>query len=885
MPAPTKLVPLRRAASTRFEFRDDDSDSDDLGQHPSSGPHPVTGLGISLKSGGPTPPPEAGESGYETVPVQPPPRNPRRLTVQQQKQTFRPTSSVYSENSPPLAPHDPEQPSTVASHHFQRYRGGEEISPPSSPEPSYTQPHHHRPPILPPGDVSPIEEEYEETAQGAFDPQPYGRHQQQHPYHQGPGPRSPPPNHNGAANINMMRRGQHKLSDAALRDSHVNRAPPPQQYRNPGPGFPLFDPVTGERLDSAHGRPLNRPPPGGPYGPAPGLARQQSPPPYAGQQPRMASVGDRMMRMTSPGPRENGPDPAAGGFMANRPGWRGPSGRTAIVDPVHDNPAVPPLRIPDRNGRRVVSQAAGPSQRPELSLGIPRRDQMSPPPRIGAQMGYGPRDPGQRIVSASQVHPQSATTSRPVRSPVYPNAPHSAITPRGDAPFVASQQLQRDGMGHPPPRAFSPVSPTTASSVNYSPQPNSVRRKPTPTYANHQPQDSISSVYSQQQPEVSMPKQQQPPAAQPASATNPLPADEPWVQPPSRFSVTTYATSISTTATPRESLDDFHHNSPNPPPVPSIPPQHRPESSPKEEEPAPSIMNRSRPKLEGFDYNKKDQAPIKVSLKDQIISPYETVVERESPAARDRRVAATGSGTNGYGSKPTSSQGTRRVSATPSDINKSLPPAPPELEALSIHNGDGNGGHKSPKEMTASERVALYDAQIQALGNRRINITRSIKQMTELMPTDNILNSEAVRRKREIEKQKVEALKLELAEVQREMYELGLKLHRAYKRQEKEASFEPTTFTQSNPHTSRTLPQEKSNKMCTNHIYLTICRSCHARHGGTRTTKEKCGEYYSRRCGSTDTVQHARYSSCYSCQNRGDRGGGGRDYSYGGGRY
>ncbi|KAA8633140.1 hypothetical protein SMACR_01183 [Sordaria macrospora] len=787
MPAQPKLNPLRRAPSTRFEFRDDDSDSDsdDFDQPPSaSGHHPVTGLGISLK--GPTPPPDTGASGYETVPVQPPPRNPRRLTVQH-KQTFRPTSSVYSENSPPLAPHDPEQPSTLASHHFQRYGGGEEISPPSSPEPSYSQP--RRPPVLPPGDVSPIEEEYEETAQGAFEPQPYGRnqHAQQHLYYPGPGPRPAPPNHDAAPSINMMRRGQRKLSDAALRDTHANRALPSQQARNPGPGFPMFDPVTGERLDSAHGRPLNRPLPGAPYGPGQGFARQQSPPPLAGPQPRMASVGDRMMRMASPEPRNSRPDPAAGAFTANRPGWRGPSGRTAIVDPVRDNPAVPPLRIPDRNGRRVVSQQApGPGQRPELSLGIPRRDEIPPPPRAGAQMGYAPRDPGQRVMSSSQIHPQSATTPRPVRSPVYPNPPHSAITPRGDAPFVAAQQLQRDSTGPPPPpRAFSPVSPTNTSPVNYSPQPNSVRRKPTPTYANHQPQDSVSSVYSQQQPEVLMPKQQ-PHAPQPAAA-NPPPADEPWMQPPSRFSVTTYATSISTTATPRESLDDFHHNRDSQPPVPRIPQQHRPQS-PKEEEPAQSIMNRSRPKLEGFNYNKKDQAPIVVSLKDQIISPYETVVERESPAARDHRAAAIGVAN---GSKPAP----RRVSATPSDVNKSLPPAPPELEALSLYNGaDGKSSPKSPKDLSASERVALYDAQIQALGNRRINITRSIKQMTELMPTDNILNSEAVRRKREVEKQKVEALKTELAEVQREMYELGLKLHRAYKRQEKEASFEPTTL-------------------------------------------------------------------------------------------
>ncbi|CCC07160.1 unnamed protein product [Sordaria macrospora k-hell] len=713
MPAQPKLNPLRRAPSTRFEFRDDDSDSDsdDFDQPPSaSGHHPVTGLGISLK--GPTPPPDTGASGYETVPVQPPPRNPRRLTVQH-KQTFRPTSSVYSENSPPLAPHDPEQPSTLASHHFQRYGGGEEISPPSSPEPSYSQP--RRPPVLPPGDVSPIEEEYEETAQGAFEPQPYGRnqHAQQHLYYPGPGP--------AQLHRTMM---------------------PRQQARNPGPGFPMFDPVTGERLDSAHGRPLNRPLPGAPYGPGQGFARQQSPPPLAGPQPRMASVGDRMMRMASPEPRNSRPDPAAGAFTANRPGWRGPSGRTAIVDPVRDNPAVPPLRIPDRNGRRVVSQQApGPGQRPELSLGIPRRDEIPPPPRAGAQMGYAPRDPGQ------ESHVLVSDT------PAVRNNAASCEKSSLSEPTTFCH--------HPARRCAVRGSPATPTGH---PQPNSVRRKPTPTYANHQPQDSVSSVYSQQQPEVLMPKQQ-PHAPQPAAA-NPPPADEPWMQPPSRFSVTTYATSISTTATPRESLDDFHHNRDSQPPVPRIPQQHRPQS-PKEEEPAQSIMNRSRPKLEGFNYNKKDQAPIVVSLKDQIISPYETVVEPR-PKTRLRH---------------------------PLRRTNPCPPAPPELEALSLYNGaDGKSSPKSPKDLSASERVALYDAQIQALGNRRINITRSIKQMTELMPTDNILNSEAVRRKREVEKQKVEALKTELAEVQREMYELGLKLHRAYKRQEKEASFEPTTL-------------------------------------------------------------------------------------------
>lgn len=62
--------------------------------------------------------------------------------------------------------------------------------------------------------------------------------------------------------------------------------------------------------------------------------------------------------------------------------------------------------------------------------------------------------------------------------------------------------------------------------------------------------------------------------------------------------------------------------------------------------------------------------------------------------------------------------------------------------------------------------------------------------MTELMPQDRLLASEEVLRRREDEKKKVERLKEELAEVQQEEYELGIKLHRAYKRQERESEWE-----------------------------------------------------------------------------------------------
>ena len=106
-----------------------------------------------------------------------------------------------------------------------------------------------------------------------------------------------------------------------------------------------------------------------------------------------------------------------------------------------------------------------------------------------------------------------------------------------------------------------------------------------------------------------------------------------------------------------------------------------------------------------------------------------------------------------------------------SSLGKALPPAPPEM----VENGD---------------RIEMMQAKLSGLSHRRNNINMSIKQMTELMPADRLIQSSAVLRKREEEKQKVERLKEELAEIQQEEYDLGLKLYRAYKRQDRESEFE-----------------------------------------------------------------------------------------------
>jgi len=186
-------------------------------------------------------------------------------------------------------------------------------------------------------------------------------------------------------------------------------------------------------------------------------------------------------------------------------------------------------------------------------------------------------------------------------------------------------------------------------------------------------------------------------------------------------------------------------------------------------------MDRRRPKLDtSSDTRSIHDNPIVISLKDEFTSsPLR--YGQESQAARDRKAAAAGISPHPAISRARTDS--ERPTSSASSINKMLPPVPPETSA-----GE------------ARDRVGLFNAQLQALANRRININRSIKQMTELMPIDNVLDSMEVVRKREAEKRKVEGLKQELAEVQREEYELGLKLHRAYKRLDRDAQWEPTTL-------------------------------------------------------------------------------------------
>lgn len=530
----------------------------------------------------------------------------------------------------------------------------------------------------------------------------------------------------------MMRRARRKQSDAALREAQARE----RQASNPSSGQQRgevrWDAMTGEPTASAAGRPPQVRP--AEYAQGLGISTGSSPP-QKSPSAMMTAFGDRVRRMrhSSKGdkkaePVENDTDPAANAFASSRPGWRGASGRTAIVEPVRDDLQVAPLKIAPKNPNRLVSPTSATSPASNHPTERSMRGQTPPvsPPGPETAPGSRPRETIRKVVPSSQIV-TPAESKHQSGGPSYPSPPLSGSFDRSDAPSVAAKQLQSSITGG--------NNSTTPDAGSPQPKEPAIHRKP--HSAAHAHQESVSSVYSQASHAP----------APPAHSANPntLAPGDPWVQPASRFSITTYATSAANT--PRESLDDFDHNRP---PVPETPLQYR-----------------DSPQLQ--------QDPTIPDRRDHYMSsPFQNP---PSAAAQQRKAAATGFTHPALSTLRSARTTADRPESIASSINKSLPPAPPETSAGETR-----------------DRVAMINAQLQGLGNRRINITRSIKQMTELMPTDSILDSAEVIHKRELEKRKVETLRQELAEVQREEYELGLKLHRAYKRMDRDDNYEPTTL-------------------------------------------------------------------------------------------
>ncbi|KAI8953807.1 hypothetical protein F4801DRAFT_587995 [Xylaria longipes] len=546
-----------------------------------------------------------------------------------------------------------------------------------------------------PGDVSPIDET-PDTSQLT-----QGRH-------------TTPKKSEPRSSIPMMRRERRKNSDAAmnsLRESKSrDRTTPPRPY-----GHDVrWDPRTGEPTNSAKGRPSQV----NPQEYAHGLTNRVDSIPSDTESrpspPNPTSFRDRL-RLTRP--TSTSPQPAP----APRPEWRGASGRTAIVPPVRDDKRVPPLRIPPRSGKRA-------------NQGLPV---LSPIESNGSGATSSPLQTAARSTSSSE-HDKDGTTFSDVTSSA--RQPQSPVLATNSSSAYPTPPLSED-----PVRVNRP--PVQGSTAPVSSQPRlripsndkAIRRKPARVSSGQHPESPTPFEYPHA-----------PPTGVPSGESTQL---------PSRFSITTYATSHHT-STPRASLDE------DAPPLPTPPQLNTPTPAPKST-PEVSILSRGRPTVSGYEgsANLTPTEPVKINLESPFYTTSSTTTTATKPRSPEPRALTR--------LIPEGNHSTLSVASVLS-LDKSLPPAPPEA--------------------SAKDRVTELNAQLEALGNRRINVNKLIRKMTEMMPTDNILASEAVVRKREDEKRKVEVLRAELADVERQSYELGLKLHRAYKRLDRDAEYEPTTL-------------------------------------------------------------------------------------------
>ncbi|KAM9877255.1 hypothetical protein VDGL01_08685 [Verticillium dahliae] len=664
---------------------------------------------------------------------QPPPRNPHRNTNRGDVDrttaaAWRPASSLYSEPSPKedkfaiVA-----APGSYGSH-------ADDISPPSSPElAGRSEPSRH-------GDddnVSPIDEapvmsqlDIAKQHHRRFLEDQQRKQQLQQELEKGQRqPQQASPSPHQRSQIPMMRRDRRKQQDNAATQLRETRSKE-LLHRQPSQTT---------RWDDQTGKPI--------HDGSPSPQPHQQLPPAATQRNPMKAFGDRVRKMRPGMGDGNSAKPAisapitAPTSIDERPGWRGASGRQNIVQSVQDTPQVAPIHIPRKSSKRAAAQAArvggvtsplspiSPSSESETSAAATTPTGPRVAPMSLDRPLPTPPPPAQETALSYLTPP---TSEGAVQPPIH------AMPNMGDQAAGANQQ--------PGSLPFAP---------NRGPPTKAIRRKPPPTnplglnpHNTHDPHASFSSsVYSAQ----FVPDAAEEPSPRPATTTS-----DDWVQPPSRFSVTTFATSANP-GSPRASSDvDL-------PPLPTPPPQ------------TDSVMDRRRPLRRGNQSPAINaDEPFKVSMSSTYTtspgpaSPSLTTARQKLPSQVDRPAPRSSVNSGIYNA-------TNGRPESILSLSKALPPAPPELSSV-------------------NDRVGHLNARLSSLGNRRININMAIKQMTELMPTDNLLASEAVLRKREAEKRKVEALKVELADVQREEYELGLKLHRAYKRLDKDAKYEPTTL-------------------------------------------------------------------------------------------
>ncbi|KAK2596199.1 hypothetical protein QQS21_006404 [Conoideocrella luteorostrata] len=609
--------------------------------------------------------------------IVPPRRSSRRLQQKGPRKSnpaWRPTSSVYSHSDGELSPPTPQYKLASSS----RFGGSaaEPISPPSSPEVEALRDGFTA------DDVSPIEDDFD---------------------------------HREIQSSRVSsRRDTHHLPSQQRRVS----IPKPSRV-GPRPNGPVAPPggvrSAGERAwnQEVHRGRIITPPENGP-------ATHEAPriEQALGAHTTATSPGNDGMHAPSPsfGQRMRVIGKAKAELIDSRPPWNGASGRSAMIQPVRDDPNVAPLNIPRKSGKRPGRGGrfdAAPQASETSSAGAGRS-------AMRRLLPLTSKDKTKK--SAASLARQSPDQQLRVTEKTYPSPPQS------DLPFIEADS--RDALPlNLPNQDFASHQPDSIRSSL-----NAIKRKPPPASAQASPTSNhLFSESSFSDGAAGL--------GGPADSPSASRSEAAWVPPPSRFSITTYATSNADT--PRQSTEE------DLPPLPTLPP-------------TAGVMDRSRPVAGGRSRSSGLEEPTVIAMSTPFI-----------PGEEPQRQSVNSHSRGPHNQSASGIQSTDRRASSLSTL-KPLPLAPPEMSST-------------------SDPIAQLNAQISSLLHRRINIERSINQMTILMPQDKLLATAEVVRKRGEEKEKVDNLRQELAETQRELHELGLRLYYAQRRQDKNAEYESTT--------------------------------------------------------------------------------------------
>ncbi|KAL8837592.1 MAG: hypothetical protein Q9170_002469 [Blastenia crenularia] len=439
------------------------------------------------------------------------------------------------------------------------------------------------------------------------------------------------------------------------------------------PSGTRWDEYSGERTNSEKGKPGQVIPGSIPFDPKPG---QVARPLAFGNTTTISGGGPAQVRRKRVPSRDENFTPAV------REEWKGASGRHKIINPLMDKPLPPGISAVFKTGSRRLSESPTETTR--------TRDAISPTSGLALS------------AISDEATPTRATFHQPaIRIDEDPNDSPGSVAIGSPVSIVTP--LSREPESTSTPNSLADID------TLFDRQPDST------TDSKLSPEDKRSPLERHPSAEGMKLKPQPPtPDATPDSSREPqghhnLERDfrenfhhmNLEDQPPSRFSVTTYATTAynSPPATPETT-----HDSPT-------------------QTPPPSILNRKRPVPVAGIPTKRKPTP------------------SEAEQARENR------------------------------HTKTLPKSPPEVEAQT--------------------RVASLQASLDNLRRRKNNIQTVLYELTNVVQPSSITYDIAA--KKEI-KRTVEGLNKELAEVMKEEHETGLQLHRAWKREDSNSAYEPTTL-------------------------------------------------------------------------------------------